>query len=81
MVLYESSKVIHGRPTKNRNYIHVGFFLHYKPISGWEPVLRKVDQINEKIIWKHYRSTETEEPIKPEFSKEKYGEKSNFPVY
>jgi prolyl 4-hydroxylase len=34
LVLYESSKISHGRPAPLKGRFHVGMFLHYRPVSG-----------------------------------------------
>jgi len=34
LVLYESAKISHGRPSPLKGRFHVGLFLHYRPVSG-----------------------------------------------
>lgn len=34
LVLYESARILHGRPTPLKGRFHVGLFLHYRPLAG-----------------------------------------------
>lgn len=36
MVLYESAKLLHGRPTVFVGSHYDNIFAHYKPVSGWD---------------------------------------------
>jgi prolyl 4-hydroxylase len=36
MVLYESAKLLHGRPVPMRGRRYENVFIHYKPITGWD---------------------------------------------
>jgi len=86
MVLYESSKLIHGRPYINRGPPHLGAFCHFKPrnmdavmAAAWEKVAsdaRAHQSKNTKRV--RYRSAETVEPERPVFSKKRYGEDTGF---
>lgn len=36
LLLYESARIAHGRPTPLRGRFHVGIFIHYRPVASWE---------------------------------------------
>ena len=36
MVLYESTKLLHGRPSPMRGTHYDNIFIHYKPTEGWD---------------------------------------------
>mmetsp|Transcript_4231 Transcript_4231/g.4385 ORF Transcript_4231/g.4385 Transcript_4231/m.4385 type:complete len:450 (+) Transcript_4231:81-1430(+) len=36
MVLYESAKLLHGRPSVMKGSHYDNIFIHYKPVSGWD---------------------------------------------
>jgi hypothetical protein len=36
MVLYESAKLLHGRPSEFLGSHYDNIFAHYKPITGWD---------------------------------------------
>ena len=36
MVLYESAKLLHGRPTPMNGAHYDNIFIHYRPTSGWD---------------------------------------------
>ena len=36
MVLYESAKLLHGRPSPFIGRHYENIFVHYKPLSGWD---------------------------------------------
>lgn len=82
MVLYESSKLAHGRPFKNEGGEHYGAFLHFKPAivnftdaRAWESIASNARMFKESHI-KHvrYKSMPTEEPINYEYSSMRYGD-------
>eukprot|EP00516_Mucochytrium_quahogii_P008100 CAMPEP_0203748984 /NCGR_PEP_ID=MMETSP0098-20131031/3703_1 /ASSEMBLY_ACC=CAM_ASM_000208 /TAXON_ID=96639 /ORGANISM=" , Strain NY0313808BC1" /LENGTH=610 /DNA_ID=CAMNT_0050637911 /DNA_START=36 /DNA_END=1868 /DNA_ORIENTATION=+ len=82
MVLYESSKLPHGRPYRNRGGVHLGCFCHFKPkqmhgsdAQRWEEIVKKAR--NNKMLhseYKPYKSTRSEEPPNPVYSPIPYGE-------
>mmetsp|Transcript_18492 Transcript_18492/g.30145 ORF Transcript_18492/g.30145 Transcript_18492/m.30145 type:complete len:616 (+) Transcript_18492:1-1848(+) len=70
MVLYESSKLAHGRPYRNMGGPHVGCFIHYKPksmhssdASKWEEIVTdaRANQ-NHHSYYASYKSTKSVEP-------------------
>jgi len=89
MLLYESHKLIHGRPFVNPGGKHVGCFAHFKPKSSvwrseganltWQEV---VDQARER--YKRftrdisYSSMPSEEPEVVEWTSVKYGDGSRW---
>ncbi|GBG25971.1 Hypothetical Protein FCC1311_021912 [Hondaea fermentalgiana] len=81
MVLYESSKLLHGRPFKNEGGTHVGCFAHFKPKSMHTEEAGKWDDIvatarahqRRNSQYAGYRSTPSEEPQAPHFSSVEYG--------
>ncbi len=82
MVLYESSKLIHGRPTPNPpGSVHVSAFLHFKPLhmhgseaTQWDMITKRANA-NTKLYTeiKKYISQLPVEPRTPVFSKKIYG--------
>lgn len=84
MILYESSKLAHGRPYHIglNSSDHLGCFCHFKPVSNDKQSAEKWDQIardaranqqrNTKRI--EHRSTAVVEPKNPVFSKNRYGD-------
>lgn len=78
--LYESAKLIHGRPQFNED-THLGVFLHYKPHSrvNWGEVSARA----EKSVREHqrrlgYRATPSTEPDSYAFTEVNYGEDSRW---
>ena len=86
MILYESSKLIHGRPYKNRGPDHLGAFCHFKPTKmdaiaaqEWDNVAAFARKNQAKNTFRGtYRTTTIVEPTKPVFSKHRYGEGTEF---
>lgn len=86
MILYESSKLIHGRPYHNKGPPHLGAFCHFKPVNvdlvkaaAWEKVAtnaRLNQQKNSRVGY--MRSTASVEPTNPVFSKTPYGANTGF---
>jgi hypothetical protein len=85
MILYESSKLGHGRPFRNLGQGHLGAFVHFKPIhtveeaGQWEDICnfaREHQQINTKRG--QYRSSPVREPNKPVFTKLRYADDTGF---
>jgi len=86
MILYESSKLIHGRPYKNRGPDHVGAFCHFKPTkmdsiaaAEWDNIasFARANQAKNTQRGK-YRETPVVEPSQPIFSSHQYGEGTGF---
>jgi len=82
MVLYESSKLMHGRPFKNKGGTHVGCFAHFKPktmhstdASRWEDIVATA-RSNQRRNSQNtaYRSRPSVEPNDVHFSNVDYGE-------
>lgn len=81
MVLYESSKLAHGRPFKNKGGEHYGAFLHFRPAivnftdaKAWETIATNARQFKEsKINYVMYNSMPPEEPKTYSYSKIPYG--------
>lgn len=82
MVLYESSKLIHGRPAPNPpGSVHVSAFLHYKPqhmhgreATQWDKITKNANaNVRAFIASQMYKSKPTVEPKNPVFSKKSYG--------
>mmetsp|Transcript_35416 Transcript_35416/g.43737 ORF Transcript_35416/g.43737 Transcript_35416/m.43737 type:complete len:211 (+) Transcript_35416:47-679(+) len=84
MILYESSKLPHGRPTPNKGGTHLGAFVHFKPKSmhgtdakKWDNIANAArDNVRKHTIHASFRSTPPVEPKNPVFSSQKYGEGS-----
>jgi hypothetical protein len=86
MVLYESSKLPHGRPFRNKGGPHLGAFCHFKPVHMHGMEAEKWDEVAKKARanqaahtqWGRYRSTPSEEPEHPVFAENKIGEGSKW---
>ena len=37
MLLYESARLVHGRPTPLDGAAYTNLFVHFKPKAGWDP--------------------------------------------
>jgi hypothetical protein len=82
MILYESSKLIHGRPYINQGPPHISAFCHFKPINlnltsakVWDEITNRArlhQSANVKRI--PYVSTQVIEPNIPVYSIKEYGE-------
>lgn len=86
MVLYESSKLPHGRPYRNAGGPHVGCFVHFKPrqmhgadAAKWDGIAETA-RMNQKkhVQWGVYKSTPSQEPEIPVFSEVSYGDKTSW---
>lgn len=86
MVLYESSKLPHGRPYHNLGGTHVGAFIHFKPrqmhgadAAKWDEIA-KAARGNQAAYTEHasYSARPTEEPERPVFASKSYGEKAKW---
>merc|ERR1711939_1290162 len=84
MVLYESSKVVHGRPYRNKSGRHVGAFCHFKPthsaksMEEWDVVLRKARaNMANNVARVSYRAMPSVEPDEPVFTEVEYGHGSS----
>merc|ERR1719313_659200 len=82
MVLYESSKLPHGRPFRNKGGPHLGAFCHFKPVhmhgmeaAKWDDVAKKA-RANQAAHtqWARYSATPSQEPEHPVFAENKIGE-------
>lgn len=80
MVLYESSKVVHGRPYRNKSGRHVAAFCHFKPthsksqMEDWSEVLKHArSNMNSHVQRVSYRSMPTVEPENPVYTGVEYG--------
>jgi hypothetical protein len=86
MILYESSKLVHGRPYKNRGPDHLGAFCHFKPTKmdtiaaqEWDNIASFARRNQAKNTQRGtYRTTAVVEPSKPVFSKHNYGHGTGF---
>uniref|UniRef100_A0A7S2S776 Prolyl 4-hydroxylase alpha subunit domain-containing protein n=1 Tax=Mucochytrium quahogii TaxID=96639 RepID=A0A7S2S776_9STRA len=86
MILYESSKLPHGRPYRNKGGIHVGCFCHFKPMhmhgtdaAKWDEIVRTARRNqNDHTQWSNYRSQPSVEPKLPVYSKIVYGQGSSW---
>ncbi len=86
MVLYESSKLMHGRPDPNEGGVHVGAFMHFKPVhldgkeaAEWDDISRFARQNSAKWVKSvSYRERPVEEPVNPKFSSHNYGEQARW---
>lgn len=80
MILYESSKLPHGRPYRNKGGVHVGAFCHFKPYHMHGLDSKKWDEITahaRENQAKHteyvtYKSTPSVEPETIEYSDIEY---------
>lgn len=84
MVLYESSKVVHGRPYRNKSGRHVAAFCHFKPthsaqqMDDWAEVLKKArHNMNINVARAAFRSMPSVEPENPVYTKVEYGHGSS----
>jgi hypothetical protein len=80
--LYESAKLIHGRPQFNED-THLGVFLHYKPHAkvNWGEKSRLAEQnLHSHRKQVYYASTPTIEPQTYDFTEINYGEDSRWDV-
>lgn len=86
MILYESSKLPHGRPEPNQSGVHLGAFMHFKPVNMHGSDAKKWDEIA-KVARRnvaihqdnaHYRSTASVEPKNPVFSEVSYGDNTRW---
>ena len=87
MVLYESAKVLHGRPYRNRHGVHVAAFLHYKPkhlnakdAAAWDDAVQRAHRSVSKNS-RHTRYVDRasiEEPAEPKYTKTAYGAGSSW---
>jgi len=86
MILYESSKLIHGRPYHNDGPPHLGAFCHFKPVNmdkhdaqKWEDIASsaRANQERNSVRGVH-RTREVVEPKNPVYSKFKYGDHTGF---
>lgn len=86
MILYESSKLVHGRPYHNAGPPHLGAFCHFRPVNmdkleaeKWEEIADAARANQEKnSLHSQYRSTQSVEPKNPVFSKKNYAENTGF---
>ena len=86
MILYESSKLIHGRPYKNSGPDHLGAFCHFKPTKmdaiaaqEWDNIASFARKNQAKNTQRGtYRTTAIVETSKPVISKHRYGEATGF---
>merc|ERR1712227_1166599 len=81
MILYESSKLPHGRPTYNNEGVHLGAFVHYKPTEmhgtdagKWDEYARQ-SRRHQRSHTEHanYRETPVIEPENIVFADTDYG--------
>jgi len=94
MVLYESSKLVHGRDwpleggegANPDDVFHAGAFVHFKPklttgadAAKWEEIASKA-RSNQNVWTKRipYHTTRTVEPRNPVFAEKNYGDKSKW---
>lgn len=81
MVLYESSKLAHGRPFKNQGGEHYGAFLHFRPAivnftdaKAWQSIAKDARSFKEsKLNHVGYRSTASVEPDVYDYTEFPYG--------
>mmetsp|Transcript_22112 Transcript_22112/g.39213 ORF Transcript_22112/g.39213 Transcript_22112/m.39213 type:complete len:613 (-) Transcript_22112:70-1908(-) len=86
MILYESSKLPHGRPYRNQGGPHIGAFCHFKPVNMHGIDAAKWDNIassarrNQAMHTQNvqYRSTKSVEPETPVFTKTAYAKGSKW---
>jgi len=84
MVLYESSKLPHGRPYPNYSGTHLGCFCHFKPVNmhgtdtkKWDSIAKAArDNVERHRETARYRSTKDIEPEHPVYSDVEYGKGS-----
>lgn len=81
MVLYESSKLPHGRPYPNLGGDHLGAFVHFKPKSAGSDMTRRWDDIA-RVARAHqsaftgHRTFRQTDPVEPPASTIEYASKS-----
>jgi hypothetical protein len=85
MILYESSKLIHGRPFRNLGPGHLGAFVHFKPVhtveqaGEWDEICSRARQHQ---AWGGkrgvYKSTPVQESMNPVFTTHPYAEFTGF---
>ena len=86
MILYESSKLVHGRPYHNAGPPHLGAFCHFKPVNmnqgdaqKWEEIASRARANQKKnTIRGTHRSVSVVEPKNPVYSKARYGDNTGF---
>jgi len=85
MVLYESAKLMHGRPYRNAGGTHLGAFCHFSPVVNvagnqtWREAVGAARRYKEDHIeWARYRSTPSVEPDQPKYSKQAYAESTRW---
>jgi len=86
MILYESSKVPHGRPTPNKGGSHVGAFVHFKPkhmhgseAEKWDSVAKGArDNVHAHMISAQFKATPEIEIENPVYAEQSYGEGSDY---
>lgn len=81
ILLYESSKLIHGRPTPNPVGTHLGAFIHFKPPASMK--WPKVSQAAQHFLAEHqshvqHRTKSSKEPEHPIFTEVNYGDGSTW---
>ena len=84
MILYESSKLPHGRPEPNYSGDHLGAFLHFKPkhmnsrdASKWDDIATRARRnMHLHMESAAFRQTQVEEPAKYEYTSEGYAEET-----
>ncbi|GBG25970.1 Hypothetical Protein FCC1311_021902 [Hondaea fermentalgiana] len=88
MVLYESSKLPHGRPYPNQGGEHLGAFIHFKPRSAGADMNRRWDDIARVArahqagftSYKNYKQTSIidPDPATIEYASKRFGEGTNW---
>jgi hypothetical protein len=86
MVLYESARLVHGRPYHNTGPGHLGAFVHFKPLfktnkeaTAWENIAHNAQRNQHRNAKRgSYKSTPSVEPIKPVFTTKLYGKDTGF---
>lgn len=86
MILYESSKLAHGRPYRNQGGSHFGAFVHFKPAvvnftetKRWDSIATTARAYKEsKIDGARYVSTRVIEPENPKYSTVAYGDETKW---
>lgn len=74
MLLYESSKLPHGRPYRNRGGLHVGAFCHFKPVHWSNDIAERARQHQaENTEFATYTSTPSVDPPIVHYSQTDYG--------
>ena len=70
MLLYESARLIHGRPKAFKGKLYANVFLHYRPKFGWKNVYHH--DANEFILYYPDEETESLMPLESVLT-ERYG--------